>query len=194
MSVFLREGYASSLTYYHYCTDDEWVKEVAGCRDVKTGQKEVTQWSATNPGEHWKITEDTRDCYISMMQDPLERCQSHGRTVSDKTTDVLPQGQWRGKKSSYMQRWHSSACMCGFKKKKVRIWNVLACNLVMNFLPTLFMTWFICCLWAAANGHAVAVGLGKACYCTRTGRGESKKKPTTKADWKAFQWSKICKR
>lgn len=36
--------------------------------------------------------------YTSIMQAPLERHQGDGRTASDETTDVLPQGQQRGKK------------------------------------------------------------------------------------------------
>lgn len=56
-------------------------------------------------------------------------------------------------------------------------------------LHTCFMTSFICCLWAAANEHAVAAGLSKVCCCTH--RRKRKQQKITK--WKATDCRKTCK-
>lgn len=92
----------------------------------------------SKPGEHGEITKDTTGCYISVMQHPLERCQSHGR--GDRTTDVLPQGQRRwGKAITCKDSTAVLACVAFLKTKlDLKCFGMRVCN---EYIPRAhFMT------------------------------------------------------
>lgn len=161
--------------------------------DVKMGQKEVTQWAVANPGNTERSQRIPETATSARCRILLRDAKAMGGQLVIRQQMFYHKDNGGEKKAINMPRWHSSACMCGFLKKNLDLkrFGMRSCNELPPHAH--FMAQFICCLWAAANGHAVAVGLGKVCYCTRTGREESRKKPKPKANWKASEWRKIHK-